>query len=901
MRVLKEVRVWALRSDMVKKISFITLLSLSIATAEVVVPDDYEVSDGDEVSYIYGAEYKNSIPDIKVYQKKVIEDYEKTFGVTLDDKLHVGLATSNNQLANGFSTQVPFNMQLFYGFGASYIDYFCFSSWLKALLIHETAHNFQLNPKENIISKTGHKVFGNNPIVLLGFVPIFSIPNETESLFILEGNAVMNESRFGNGGRLFSGYALAEVVALAKAGKITPQLMYNNTLEFPYGEHFYLVGGFFQQFLVKRYGVKKVNGYFKRYATQPFPFFTNIIFKKEFGKSFEELLGEFVVDIKQQHALAKELKGKVVANSKLFVPLNRDGKEVYTLVSDKKSEPKLLKIDRKTKKVTFTSNSYREGKVFKIDGKYYTQSSAKTSPVKIEMGLFDSDGFLKKGTEAKAIQGYTRSGKEVYIEVKKSLETPQVYVDGKFFTTSYSSVHVDKDDLYYFKQEGEKRTLFKNRTALYSFEGHYGFVVDVDKQGGIYFIASSKHGSTVYRFFNKEIKRVSDADNIIDFKLLDNQKALVVTIGADGYSYYIISLSNFNSSSVYVQKVIAFDKENYLNSEPFGKKVTTKLKSDSYNSLTNLEYSSWSPSFSYGSYDGFGVDAVAIFIDPLWQNQLSLLGSHNKKRDILGTSYNNSAFRLNFGASYYKVLKNNEYENSDYQDSGYELYATFPWLEKGYWNISSTLAFSKPYDNIYRKPLTLSLDMVNKKQYGLSKYSNSLNGLTLFGSNDRDNRMYGARYTFKHDLAWQSYIGVKGAYLKSDEVNFFNEKGIELDDTFSSVQSDLGTLNIPSFTFKTYAKEVKMAELSLSKVFDGSLYFYSFPLSLQRETFYAKQRRYEIDFNHFVSRSYDETIVGAEFDLLLLHKLGLPFSVEWIHNKDVFEPNKVRFLVGGSF
>ena len=886
---------------MVTKLSFTALLALSTASAGVVVPDEYEVSEGDEISYIYGAEYKESLPDIKAYQKKVIDGYEKEFGFALDDKTRVGLATSNNQIANGFSTQIPFNMQLFYGAGASYIDYFCFSSWLKTLIIHETAHNFQLNPKDNVVSKTGHKVFGNAPIVFLGLFPLFSIPNVTESSFILEGNAVMNESRFGNGGRLFSGYALAEVVALAKSGKITPQLMYNNTLEFPYGEHFYLVGGFFQQFLVKRYGVKKVNGYFKRYSAQPMPFFTNIIFRKQFGKSFETLLGEFVEELKQEHTSAKELHGELIAKSQAFVPLNRDSKEIYTLISDRKSEPQLLTIDRKTGKATFVFDDYREGEVFKVDGVYYTQSSAKTSPVKIEMGLFDDDGFLKEGTGGKAIQGYTQSGKEVYVDVKKSLETPQVYVDGKFYTQSYSSVHVDKDDLYYFQQEGEKRTLFKNKTALHTFEGHYGFVVDVDEQGGVYFIGSSEHGSTVYRFANGKIVRVSEADNIIDFKLLENNKALAVTIGAEGYSYIIIALGDFKNSTVYAQKVVAVDKENPLANDPFGKEVKTPLKSKSYNSLTNLEYSSLTPFFSYTDLNGYGVDAVATFIDPLWQNQFSLLGSHNKKRDIAGAIYDNSAFRMNFGASYYKVLKNSDYDNSGYRDSGYELYATFPWLEQGYWDVSSTLAFTKPYYNIYREPLTLSLDIANEKQYGFSKYANSLNGLTLFASDDRDNSMYGATYRYKHDLVWQSYIGVKGRYLKSDEVDSFNEKGIELDDTFSNVQSDLGTLDIPSFTFRTYAQEVKMAELSLAKVFDGLLYFYSFPLSLQRETFYAKQRRYEIDFNRFVSRSYDETTVGAEFDLLFFHKVNLPLSVEWIHNKDVFDPDKVRFLIGGSF
>ena len=886
---------------MVKKICFTILLFLSSAIAGVVVPDEYEVSDDKEVSYIYGAEYKESLSDIKAYQEDIIKVYKKEFGFALDDRLRVGLATSNNQIANGFSTQIPFNMQLFYGAGASYIDYFCFSSWLKTLLIHETAHNFQLNPKENSISKVGHTLFGNNPVAFLGFLPIFPIPNITESPFILEGNAVMNESRFGNGGRLFSGYALAEVVALAKAGEITPELMYNSTLEFPYGEHFYLVGGFFQQFLVKRYGVERVNSYFKRYATQAFPFFTNSIFKEQFGKSFEVLLEEFVEEIKEKHALAKELRGEVVATSKLFVPLNGDSKEIYTLIGDRKSEPKLLKIDRKTRKVSYISDSFREGEVFKVNGEYYTQSSAKTSPIKIEMGLFDSSGFLKEGTGGKAIQGYTKSGKEVYVDVKSSLEAPKVYVDDKFYTTSYSSVHVDKDDLYYFKQDDKKRTLFKNQIALYSFDGHYGFVVDVDEQGGIYFIGSSEHGSTIYRFANGEIKRVNEADNIIDFKLLDDQKALAVTVGAEGYSYLIISIGDFKSSNLYAQKIEAVEKENILTNKPFGDRNQTLLKSKSYNSLTRLEYSYLAPYFYYSDLNGFEVNAIAMFTDPLWQNQLYVIGSHNKKREVIGASYDNSAFRLNFGASYYRVFKNSNYNNSDYRDSGYELYATFPWLEQGYWSIFSTLAFSKPYDSIYREPLTLSLDILNKKRYGFSKYANSLNGLNLFVSDDRDNSMYGAKYSFKHDLAWQSYIGLKGAYLKSDKVDFLNEKGIELDDTFSSIQSDLGTLDIPSFTFKSYAKEAKMAELSLAKVFDGSLYFYSFPISLQRETLYVKQRHYEIDFNRFVSKSYDETILGTEFDLLFLHKMGFPLSVEWIYNRDAFEPNKVRILFGGSF
>ena len=872
------------------------LVISSLFSSSVVVPDDYEVLEDDALTYVYGTEYKERIPHIKAYQQGVMETYEKEFGFQLDDTLRVGLATSNNQIANGFSTQVPFNSQLFYGAGASYIDYFCFSSWLKTLIIHETAHNFQLNPKENMLSNTAHTLFGNTPILFLGFFPLFPIPNITESSFILEGNAVVNESRFGNGGRLFSGYALAEVVALAKAGKITPELMYNRTLAFPYGEKFYLVGGFFQQFLVERYGIKKVNGYFKTYATQPFPFFTNSVFEEQFGESFEVLLAEFVTKLKRDHSNAKMAQGTLVATSQLFVPLNRDEDEIYTLLGDRKSAPKLLRINRHTKELTTTPNSWRVGEVFKKRGAFYTQSSAYTSPVKVEMGLFDEDGYLKEGSSTKAVQGYLHNGKEVYFDVKSSLEEPQVYVDGTFYTQSHSSVYVDGNDLYYFVQEGKKRTLFNNKTALYSFEGHYGFVTEVDKRGAVYFIGSTKHGSTVYRVEKSEVTRVSVADNIIDFKLLNTQEALVATVTATGYEYRVIKLKSALKSRPFSPKVVATDSL----AEP----TTTVKKSTpkTYYPLRELEYSSLTPFLSYGSYEGFQVDALASFVDPLWQNELSIIGSHNNQRDIVGARYDNSAFRLAFGGAYYKVFENNNYLNgSDRRGEGYEFYATYPWFKRGYWEASSKVAYTKDYDALFREPLTASLSLRNRKQYGVSKYANALNALTLFASDDRDTTLYGGSYTFKHDLPWQSYVGFKGVYMKSDEVDIFEEKGIELSDTLSSLQSDSATLDVPSFTFRTYAQEVKMAELSLAKVFDSSLYFYSFPLSLQRETLYAKQRRYEIDFSSTQQKSYDETRVGVEFDLLFLHNISFPLSIEWIHNKDVLDKNQGRVLIGGSF
>ena len=197
--------------------------------------------------------------------------------------------------------------------------------------------------------------------------------------------------------------------------------------------------------------------------------------------------------------------------------------------------------------------------------------------------------------------------------------------------------------------------------------------------------------------------------------------------------------------------------------------------------------------------------------------------------------------------------------------------------------------------------MSFSLNVLNAKKFGFSKYVNSLNALELFGSSDRDVTMFGGTYRFKHDLPWQSYVGARATYMKSNKVDFFEEKGIELKDGFTSLQSDKATLDVPSFSATTYAQEVKMAELSLAKVFDGSLYFFSFPLSLQREAIYVKQRVYDIDFSNTTQRTYYESTLGTELDLVFFNKLEIPLSLEWIHNKNVVDQDKVRVVVGGSF
>ncbi|HHS93504.1 MAG TPA: hypothetical protein ENK82_09150, partial [Campylobacterales bacterium] len=433
------------------KTVFISIISSASLLSSVVVPDDYLIFADENLSYFYTKEHSGIMPMTKKYQEGVMRIYEEEFGLELDDELLVGVASSENQIANAYSTQIPFNSQILYGAGATYIDYFSIISWLKTLLIHETAHNYQLNPKENALSKASHHIVGNRAVTFLGLFPLFPLPNVLESSFNLEGNAVLNESRFGNGGRLFSGYAMAEVITMARAGKITPELMYNITLEFPYGEKFYLIGGFFHQFLAQKYGMEKVNNYFKAFAKQPFPFFTNDVFEKHYGENFEVLLAEFVQEIQTKHHAFQVTQGALLATSQVAVPLNRNADEIYTLIGDNKSANRVLALARGSQKLSFHEGAWRQGELFKIEGQYYSQSSAKTSPTAIEMGLFDKDGTLKKGSEGKAFQGMTAKGDEVYFDIEKSIESPQVYIGDDFYGESHSSIHVNKKDVYYFK------------------------------------------------------------------------------------------------------------------------------------------------------------------------------------------------------------------------------------------------------------------------------------------------------------------------------------------------------------------------------------------------------------------------------------------------------------------
>lgn len=826
------------------------------------------------------------------------KDYEHFYGWKLDERLYVGLISDKNQIANGFSSQWPNNRQINYVGGAEKVDYFCSTSWLDTLLYHETAHNYQINVKGSIVSRTLHTLFGNGYFLL----PV-TVPNLAENSFMLEGNAVLNESWHGNGGRLYSGRFQAETLLQAKADKINAAYVYNKRLTFPYSEIYYIEGGFYNLYMAQHYGLEKINSYFKvKSEDWWWPFLTNKAMKNATGSDFEETLTAFAQEQKEIAKDFVEADGKHIATSQFFSSLGSDKDEIFFITNESGREfPTLVTLDKVNKKVTKKSDSWLAGKVLKVNENYYTQASKKTSPLRREQGLFSASAFIKEGTDSKIVQAYLSDGKEVYFDVASSYSEPQLYVGGKFYAQVNSSVIVDKEDnLYYFVQEGKRRTLYKNRVPLYTYEGFYGLVSDVDSKGAVYFVSNSKLGSSLYKYSDGVVSRVSRADNVLEARLVNDDEVLIAAIGTKEYYYLLNKLVNIEEKPH--DRKLFFEEKPYYGAYKKDAELEKLDLNDSYSSFLDMHYSGMDVSYGV-SIDGSSLGTLNLnFSDPLTQNSLNAFISRDENNiTIAGAGYSSSQYLLEYQVIAYGVIDKDIHENV--RDSGVIAKATLPFFKSGYFYGAVSESYYQDYDTLDREPLSTTLTLSNKKQFGVSMYVNSLNKLEIYGVKERSDKIVGAEYQFMHSLVDEFYVGAGAKYSRTDSKVGYDARGVKLSSSALSADMDPSTIDMPSFSDIAYVKSAGYGELNFTKVFNASAYFFTFPISLQRESFYLKYRHYEItDFSPKLFKANEER-VGLMLSTVVLNSLPFPVSLEYIHNDATFtaESSNFRFLLGNSF
>ena len=101
---------------------------------------------------------------------------------------------------------------------------------------------------------------------------------------------------------------------------------------------------------------------------------------------------------------------------------------------------------------------------------------------------------------------------------------------------------------------------------------------------------------------------------------------------------------------------------------------------------------------------------------------------------------------------------------------------------------------------------------------------------------------------------------------------------------------------MPSIQTDLYAKEVLKGGVSLYKVLNLDYYSFTIPLSLRRESIYAKYNYYDMTFLNDKSEDFSEYIVGLNLDLLLLNSNPIPLIFEYIYNDKLVDSSRFRVL-----
>ncbi|WP_345985909.1 hypothetical protein WCX49_01975 [Sulfurimonas sp. HSL-1656] len=841
-------------------------------------------------------------------ENAMLPQYDKLYGYTMDETLYVGLLSSHNQIANGFSTPYPNNRQINYGGGALMIDYFSATSWLNTLLFHETAHNYQMNAKDNPVSGALHTVFGNGFVLL----PWFTLPNIVESSFLLEGNAVLNESWHGNGGRLYSGRFKAATLQQAKAGLLTPERVYNAHYDFLYGSHFYTLGGFYQYDLANTYGMADVNAYWKEHSYEWFwPFFTNSTTRRTIGYDFETSLRTWADTMAAEARDMTDVEGSPLAATQFYTPINSDDDAVYfTVNATGRSFPELIVYDKKSGRLTRESGSYRTGKVVRTpEGRYATQSSAYTSPLRIEAGLYTEGAHLIDGTAGRVIEGYLRDGTPVYFDVPASFDQPQLFVGDSFYARTNSSVFIDgEDNLYYFVQgEGKTRTLYKNKTPLFSLRGHYGNVSGVDSRGRIYFIANTPHGSGLFRYDDGKITRAHPADTLFEARLIDDTHALAAVMKHDAYTYQQIPLETIDETPYEVTLFFENTGENAPETNTTAGAIGLEHP---YRSPLELHYSGTDVALGSDSDTGLLYTLSLNFADPLTRNALSAFVTRNVDAYTLGgMRYANSEYLLQFAVTAYGVIDTPERNATEPapRHFGFSAEAELPFWQRGYAYGALRGTYYQDYEADTRTPISVALPLARSEQYGVSMYRNALYALTPYSAFDRGDAAWGAEAVLERDLSHEFYLALGGQYSQSSADNGLDARGVKLATGLADKlkENDPSTVIMPTLRDTTYAKSALKADAELRKVFNLSAYFFTFPVSLRREALRAGYAYYDLEpFNPSAPHLYtSEASAGLTLDTFWFNKLPLPITVDYYYSDSPLASDRhtVRFGLGIAY
>jgi len=827
------------------------------------------------------------------YTAKLNQHYQKSFGYVLSGRPALVLPSWRNQIANAQATVFPEGLNVYYGGGAPIIESFASPSWMKLVVSHEMAHLYQMDANREL-GWLAKKIFGSQPGVL-AFppmpLPIFMQPNAFLPRWLLEGNAVFNESLLRNGGRLYSGADKALFYSLLGAGLLNENRLTNSHLYFPYAREKYVVGGFFNLFLAQKYGVEHCNRFFftqsKHYLL---PIILTRTFKEHFGRSYAGLIKDFLNHFRlmaeQQVHLAEDSLQTSIAN----YPLNSDEKKIFFLTDqDGKSERWLNVYHKESGLFERRPIDRKGGKLFPVgpEGSYLVASSGRVDKYYHLYGLWGEGRRLDPQYRSKFVMDFYQQ-KPLYIDIKRSIDAPIIFWGDQSMGTAHSQALFDtKGQVHYFKQQGSSRTLFKNGAPLFSYAGYDGKLTEIDAEGNVYFVAPTEYGISlfIYRLKEKDLVRPFASDTINDARLVSQDKGartfLVSEQSAYYYQYKLAKAPNdqLRHEGPYITqlKVAEYDVFNVPQKETKDYSSVGEI----YHPFTHLTYRSWSYSGYWSSVNGLGIDKLIIsFADSLQQNtMLGILDWGNDMQDLTyKLIYLNRHMPFDWAIdvrheTYSSATAKRRYAKSSFFSG--QAKVQYLWAEWEYWQVHSGLNLNytqqgyRPFEKIFnltlRRERSFALSMLPYRMFGLDATVSS----TKFGE-EWEGLVQGS-----YDIGQQYILQAELNYRRSE--NSWLEWGDPLKDDHKE------RYLFPSMETLLFSREdldVWRLSAGLQSELAYAYYFPRFPLSLRR-----------IAPRIFLSKLGGEIKTweygaGLRSELLFAHIAPFNLQIDWIKNTE---------------
>lgn len=864
------------------------LFALSFQVSAQVVPGDkpYQSLEDQGYNYIYSEDHAPFLPIVVQWNKWFTELYQKSYQWEFQQEAALILASGRNQVANGFATVIPHLKTQFYPSGFLLQDEFGVNSWFKVLLVHETAHLYQLSLKDELPALL-HRVFGNALVVPTPIVvPIFIHPNVFLPTLMVEGNAVMNESMWGIGGRLHSGEVRALVYNQALNEQLKAERLLNDHLDFPYGNEKYLQGGYFFQYLAEKYGVDRANRFFKFQAEHFLnPLILNETFHKTFGSSYNQLFREYsrTLEIKAQGQRA--LPTSPFALAKFFSPLNSDDEEIFFLLQPEgKHYPQLWQIRKSDGVARYEEKDLASGKLFKTDRGWASATSARRQPNLIEYGLY-LEGLIPHPDYRSQIVVDIRNGNTLSFNPITSFLQGQLYMNGDYLGPADSTAVLDKQGrAYYFLQEGDQRFLYRDLDKQFSFKGYYGKVTEVGPNGEVYFVASTDKGSSLYRWTPADkdplsparIEEVLPSDRIIEARLLSTDRALAVEVTSEGYEYKNARLQPRPAEIFYFENPL--DQKLSLE-EPA---LPPQALPESYKSLKELRYNFMNFYYLSTEEDGLMGQVDLNFSDPLDWNSVQL--GYNRGtyfRDSAYFVYSNSRHQLGYQLAYIYDqdartiggrVTDYLYTNTALVGLNYPLFIRGRWSSRwsGQLRWENEDLYGAQDRETYAARNTLSLDW--GVFYPLAYEAFRAFNLTLQHQTEalsspfkKLDDIYSLSTSTQYDVGRETYLSLSYQASFSHAYNVYLDSG----QLPSAINDDYYSRTVDrEYRFN----RLQLWELGVKKAMNQSFYFARWPISLRRWAPFVNVRHYDLKGNRSIPTAYWEYEYGAEMELLLIHK-----------------------------